>query len=110
MIGIFERPSEHSEKTTNRTAVDLRYVIFAEIFVFINKATQKKGKALRVTLDRNIKNSKDDTVGSDNSTEDNQIVLFANNKEESEQLEKIFNKWVNCVEETSKPIISKPNS
>jgi len=86
MIGVYERPSEHSDKSTNRTAIDLGNIVMAEIFVFVNKETQKKGKALKLHFNTVVK--------VENGKEERAITLFANNKGESDQLEDIFEGWL----------------
>ena len=81
-VVIYERPSEHSDKSTNRTAIRLDLVNQMDIFVF--KKEDKKGKALKMKM----------SVGSYSSDENKgELILYAHNKEESEQLEKIFQAW-----------------
>lgn len=87
MKGFYERPSEYSDKSTNRTAFDLNRVILLEIFVFVNKETQKKGKALKVHFDTEMDKDKN-----------KELVIFANNKQESDQLEEIFKTWCGMID------------
>lgn len=80
MLAKYGRASEYSTKSKNRTAFKLEAVDFMAIFVF--QKENYKGKALKLLM---------------NSGKEE--IIYGNNVEDSNKLEKIFDKWVKMNED-----------
>jgi hypothetical protein len=85
-LAKYGRESEYSNKSKNKNAFKLEKVDDMAVFVF--EKDGRKGKALKYVLDSG-----------------HESILYANNAQDADKLEKIFQKWVDLNE----PKAGKPN-